>query len=452
MAKSPLILAALAKDAVPQLDFVQAEPMSRGYGHRFDSALLTASDGNHFVIRQARSASAELTLDTELVVLRALAPFRAHFPFEITKLVGETHDARGKRALLFTYVYGESPDFARIRANSPFVTSMANALNAIHSLPLSVVENNGLPSYTPEATVRELVGDLDRAAQTGRVPALLLNRWERALEDVNLWRFQPTVIHGEANSANFLEIDEAVSSVLGWENLRIGDPAQDLSWLHGHGSADFSYSTTLEYERMRGGVDENLRARAQLYSEMELALYLMGALRTGDPQEVADAENFLAGLVESIESGAVSPIGPKPLGTDAFLGGAEFGSSSGFMGDEATFGNAPVIPATMASPAGFVDVAQSVVSADPDFDLPEFLRLGVEDRDPAEVDPRSANIFKPVVDDSYNHRNLFGVTGEIPVVSGERTEPIQIVSDDATAPIPVVEEIQKPGSESTELF
>ena len=428
MAKSPLILAALAKDAVPQLDFREAYPLTQGHSNRFDSAVLTATDGNHYVVRQATTAADELILDTELVVLRALAPYRAHLPFEITKLVGETKDARGRRALVFTYVYGETPDFSRIRPSSPFVTSFANALNAIHSLPLSVVENNGLPSYDAATTVRELVADLDRAAQTGMVPALLLTRWERALEDVNLWRFQPSVIHGEASAANFLESDESVSAVLGWDNLRIGDPAQDLAWLHGWGSQDFAYSTTLEYERLRGGVDENLRARAQLYSEMEYALYLMGALRQNDEQIIADARHYLTELVEQINSGAVGGIGPKPLGTDAFLT------------DENSFGNAPMPESNLSFPAGFVDVAQSVVSADPDFDLPEFLADGKSTRSTNESDIAAANLFKPIVDSSYNHQNLFGDTQEIPVVSQERTEPIQIISDDTTAPIPVISE------------
>ena len=427
MAKSPLILAALAKDAVPQLDFVQAIPLSHGHGDRFDSAVLTATDGSHYVIRQARSANAELELDTELVALRALAPFRAHFPFEVTKYLGETKDERGRRALVFTYVYGAPAEFHNVAANSPMVSSVANALAAIHSLPLTVVDNSGLPAYDAAATVKQRVAELDRAAQTGRVPALLLNRWERALEDVSLWRFQPVVIHGQASPAHFLESDQTISAVLGWDSLHIGDPAIDFTWIQGYGNPEFSYSALLEYERLRGGVDENLRARAQLYAELAYANYLVGEIAAGNAETVADAEKFLTDLVGDVESGTVGPIGPKPLGVDSF----------GF-GDEGAFGNAPVETESLASPAGFIDVAQSVVAdeafapATAPIDLPLILPV-VEGHDPAEVNLESASLFEPVVDSSYNHKNLFGETAPIPTVS-DATAPIEVVAEDDKKP------------------
>jgi macrolide phosphotransferase len=436
MAKSPLILAALAKDAVPQLDFIQAIPLSHGHGDRFDSAVLTATDGSHYVIRQARSANAELELDTELVALRALAPYRAHFPFEVTKFVGETKDGRGRRALVFNYVYGSPAEFQNVAASSPMVSSIANALAAIHSLPLSVVDNNGLPAYDAAATVKQRVAELDRAAQTGKVPAVLLNRWERALEDISLWRFQPVVIHGQASPAHFLENDQVISAVLGWDSLHIGDPAIDFAWIQGYGNPEFSYSALLEYERLRGGVDDNLRARAQLYAELAYANYLVGELAAGNAETVADAERFLLELVGDVENGTVGPIGPKPLGLDTF-------------GDEGEFGNAVAVEPTLASASGFVDIAQNVV-VDEAF-APEIVPVEVplivaldEEHDPAEVDPNSAALFEPVVDASYNHKNLFGETAPIPVVGAgsASTEPSSFNSD-ATAPIEVVAEDEK---------
>ena len=48
MAKSPLILAALAKDAVPHVNFTQVNSLSSGVGGAFDTALLTATDGKHY--------------------------------------------------------------------------------------------------------------------------------------------------------------------------------------------------------------------------------------------------------------------------------------------------------------------------------------------------------------------------------------------------------------------
>ena len=96
-----------------------------------------------------------------------------------------------------------------------------------------------------------------------------------------------------------------------------------------------------------------------------------------------------------------------------------------------------------------------MVSADPDFDLPAFLEpdsIGDFERDPAEVDPSRANPFRAVTDSSYNHQNLFGATGPIPILSEAKTEPISVVSDDDTAPIATIpEDAEKPANNS-ELF
>ncbi|MEN9714550.1 MAG: hypothetical protein RJA35_17 [Actinomycetota bacterium] len=415
MAKSPLILAALAKDAVPQLNFVQAMPLSLGHAGQYDAAVLTSTDGTHYVVRQANSEAAALELDTELVVLRALTPFRSHFPFEITKLIGETKDDRGKRVQVFSYVYGEPLALLNQPATSPLASSLANTFAAIHSLPLSVVENNGLPTFTPENIIRERVAELDRAAQTGRISGVLLNRWERALEDVNIWRFQPTVVHGDARLNNYLMLDGGVSGVLGWHNLQIGDPAEDFSFVQANASEDFAYSTLLEYEQLRGA-DQNFRARAMLYAELEVARYLLWGLANQSDEVITDAENWLHELLSDVETGVTGPIGAKPLGTDAVLSNVP---ETEFLGSPMDFA------------AGFVDEAQAVVADD------QLLVPVVSEAWGQDEDSESAEIFKPIIDDSYNHKDLFGETAPIPVVADvyDATTEIPVYSDDATAPI-----------------
>src|SRR6185312_5229693 len=59
----------------------------------------------------------------------------------------------------------------------------------------------------------------------------LLRRWEHALEDVALWKFNPCVVHGDLHEDNLLIHDGSVGSVTGWTDLRIGDPADDFAWL-----------------------------------------------------------------------------------------------------------------------------------------------------------------------------------------------------------------------------
>ena len=429
MGKSPLILAALAKDAVPALDFVQVVPLQqRGDGY-FDSACLTGTNGSHYVVKMARNQEAGLMLDTELMVLRSLAAFRGRLPFEITKLLGETKDAFGKRALLFSFVYGNHTDIDRMGGDDPIATSLADALAAIHSLPLGTVEDAGLPQYSPAEIVRGRVAELDRAAQTGKVPAVLLNRWEQALEDINLWRFNPTVVHGHVDGENFLSLNGNISGVLYWNDMHIGDPAEDFSWIVGYGGEDFAYSSLLEYGRLRG-TDDNLRARAQLYSEMQVARYLLDSIARNDQDNIDHAVGIFQTYVADIESDLMPAIGPKPLAAPAPV-----------AAPVSTFA-APVSDVVAFEAAEFVDVAQSVVADDlflnpaTEFlateEAPEvFLPMPVVD--PAEVEPESVNIFKSVFDESYNHKALFGETG--PIDLAEQSAEVDSALDDATKPI-----------------
>ncbi|MEY4437498.1 MAG: hypothetical protein RL100_962, partial [Actinomycetota bacterium] len=72
MAKSPLILAALAKAACPQLNFHEVKSLSANSGGAYDTALLTATSGQHFVVRVADSQAAGAEQEVELRALKAL--------------------------------------------------------------------------------------------------------------------------------------------------------------------------------------------------------------------------------------------------------------------------------------------------------------------------------------------------------------------------------------------
>ena len=190
------------------------------------------------MIRIARGAAAEAESSTEIAALRALgAAERMALPFKVTNLVGETKTSDGKRALIFQFMYGNHIDLSLMASGSAIAQSVGEATAAIHLLPLAVVEDSGLPDFSPADIVRQRMTEIDRAAETGKVPSVLLSRWEQALEDVSLFRFQPTVVHGNLNSHTVLELDGLVSSVLDWSSLKISDPAEDFAWILGAGLA-----------------------------------------------------------------------------------------------------------------------------------------------------------------------------------------------------------------------
>lgn len=123
------------------------------------------------------------------------------------------------------------------------------------------------------------------------------------MEDVTLWRFNPTVVHGDLHEDNLLIDDDRVTAVTGWTDLRIGDPADDIAWLVGSNEPKFIDAVLAAYhEARKEPVDPQLARRAALAAEFALAQYLVKALALGDQQVARDAEAMLAELAADIEA------------------------------------------------------------------------------------------------------------------------------------------------------
>ena len=156
-------------------------------------------------------------------------------------------------------------------------------------------------------------------------------------------------VDGSQTFDNVLTLDGEVSSILSWSHLRVGDPAQDLSWIVGAGNPDASYNTLLEYTQLRGAaVDENLKQRATLYSELAMASWLVYGLNNNDEAVVEAAQSELESLLANLEETGSLSLQPRSLGNTAE-------TVLEMPADE--FGGAP-----LSNPADFMDLSQSVVS------------------------------------------------------------------------------------------
>ncbi|WP_191283007.1 phosphotransferase [Pseudolysinimonas yzui] len=312
MARSHLTLAALATSAVADLDLVGAQSFGSPGGD-FDAALLTGRDGRHWVIRVPRSERAEQEQSADLIALRALsAGVRARLPFTVSTFAGQV-PIDGTRAVVSEFVYGSKVPLGSMTIE--LAASIGSAVAAIHALPPNVVIDAGLPAQSPVESLRAVVAVMDRAAATGLVPAALLSRWERASEEATLWQFTPAVINGALSSDSFLSANDDVTGMLGWHALRVGDPAADLQWLAG-ASLDVADSAFAAYSRVRGAVDRQLRQRASLLSELEVAKWLLHGTETRSTEVVDDAVGMLSALVDETQRDLMNPIGgPQvPLG------------------------------------------------------------------------------------------------------------------------------------------
>jgi aminoglycoside phosphotransferase (APT) family kinase protein len=328
MARSHLTLAALATSAVPGLDVAAAAPFGGNAGSDFDAALLTGRDGRHWIIRAPRNARAEAEQSADLVALRSLsAGVRTRLPFAVSSFAGQA-PIDGTRAIVYEFVYGNKvPLQAYTYGADSLAASVGTAIAAIHSLPTSFVADAGLPVLTAGECLRASVTVLDRAAATGLVPAALLGRWERAAEDAKLWQFQPTVTNGSLTADSFLSADGVVTGVLGWQDLRVSDPARDLQWLLANSPVA---ETALDaYARVRGAGDRQVKQRAMFYAELEVAKWLLHGTETRSTEIVDDAVGMLTALADSVQNDVMNPIGAQTMPTmavdevEAFLARSE---------------------------------------------------------------------------------------------------------------------------------
>ncbi len=318
MGKSPLILAALATDAVSGLNVKNAVTITGEAGGNFDSALLTDINGDHYVVRVPITPAAGTELELELQVLKNLSSFRSRLGFDIPQPVGETREIpSGNRVLVFKYVHGNPIDTRRLSAASSLAQSIAKSIAAIHSLPIELIQNNGLSEFSPAENIRLRTAELDRAMQSGQVPPVLLQRWEDALADVSLFKYQPVVVHATIGHDTLLESGGEISGVLDWKKVQLNDPALDFAWLTGEDS-ELVESILLNYQLARNGADANIARRATLYSELDWVRWMLHGYATKDPAIVQEAINAMNELAAEASEGTLPSLSEVVAAPPAF--------------------------------------------------------------------------------------------------------------------------------------
>jgi aminoglycoside phosphotransferase (APT) family kinase protein len=304
MARTQLTLAALATSAVPGLDVAYARKHSAAAHGLFDSALVIDKAGRALIIRVPTSQSAETEQSADLVALRALTTGnRSRLPFDVPEYVGQT-PIQGTRAVVYELLAGDSFDADALTGHAGVAGSIGRAIAAIHSLPSAFIGTAGLPQQSAEQCRKDAIDLIDRASNTGYL------RWEQATDDEALWQFAPAVVHGSMSADSILITDDAVSGILGWSGLAVGDPARDLHWLLA-ARGDAAELAIDAYSSARQGSDTHITQRAMLYAELELARWLLHGVSSHDQSIVDDAVAMLDGLVDTVHSDTQQPLSPQ---------------------------------------------------------------------------------------------------------------------------------------------
>ncbi|HEX6954847.1 MAG TPA: phosphotransferase, partial [Agromyces sp.] len=300
MARPPLTLAALATAAVAGLEVRAARAHTRGASGAFDAVELHSTDGRRLLIRVPRSQTAEAEQSADLVGMRALsAGIRSRLPFAVPDYVGQA-PIGPTRAIVTEFIPGAARSADELTADAGLAGEVGRAIAAIHALPAAFIGEAGLPRRSAEEAREAAVEVIDRAADTGRLPAALVRRWEEATDDDTLWRFAPTVVNGQLGADSFLVDGDRVTGVVGWSGLAQDDPARDLHWVL-TATGDAAEETLAAYVTARAGeADAELARRALLYGELELARWLLHGVDTHDDAVIDDAVGLLDGLVARV--------------------------------------------------------------------------------------------------------------------------------------------------------
>lgn len=327
MSSNPFTLAALATTAVPGLDVVGAT--EDGSDEHRSSIAARLADGSTVQVVLPRSIAALRSAKAHEAALGALTlATRSRLPFEVPSVLGTAQAGKSTLSVL-TRLGGETMRLSDISPARPgLAVSVGRAIAAIHELPTSVAADAGLPHETAQSLRARLLATFDRAAATGSVPTALLQRWESALGDDGLWQFKPALVHGDLQAPAFRVDGPEVVGIDGWHALSIGDPARDLAFLLGSGefgSVDEAFDA---HAAARGIGDRQVRQRAMLHAELDIALWLLHGVDRGDAAVVEDAKGMLAGLVARVDNDPGAAIAPQRLetmdltGVQAYLGDA----------------------------------------------------------------------------------------------------------------------------------
>ena len=295
--RSPLALAALACAAVRGLEPVGARRMPSS-ADDVDAALVDDDLKRQWVVRAPRTAAAGARLEQETTLLDTLTSW---LPFALPQVAGTAALPGGGRAVVHRQLPGRPLQPGELMPGPGLAGSLGRAIAAIHDLPVRLIEEVGLPTYGAAEYRFRRLAEVDRAAATGKVPARLLTRWERAVEEVGAWRFVPCCVHGDMAAESVLIDDEEVVAVREWSEARVADPADDLAWL-AVGADEPAVESVVEAYALarREQPDRDLQRRARLCGELSMARWLLHGVNTDDGAIVDDALQMLADLDESV--------------------------------------------------------------------------------------------------------------------------------------------------------
>lgn len=297
---------------MPGLDPMSVQEVVGGADEHFDVAFVQDTQQRRWVVRAPRTEVAAAHMDASLAMLSLLV---RRVPFAVPAAKGFAPIPGIGRAAVHSYIPGYPLDLSALLPGHPVTAELGRTVAMIHNVDRALFDEAGLASYDAETYRRRHLAEIDRGAATGRVPAGLLARWEEALDDVRLWRFAPTPVHGALSGSDVLvtfpdRADAAratIRGVTGWEAAKVADPADDFAALVAEARPEVVDAVLTAYAHVRvERPDEHLLARARLVSELEQLATLLRAVAARDEVATEATTARLRRLDDTVHSEGAS--------------------------------------------------------------------------------------------------------------------------------------------------
>ena len=299
--KTPYELAALATVAVPRLEVAGLRPPQFSDEVLSVTGLIDTS-GDRWMVVCPHDTVGGLDMEAQNAVLERLG--KAHdfskIPFEVPRPAGFTRTPEGDRVMVHRDLGGHVMETSDFDDPHLLPASLGNALAALHNLPELIYTGVNLPAYSAIECRDRHQAVLDEAAQEVVIPANLWDRWEESLENLSLWRFLPSPIHGDLSETSIHVDHGRVCALTGFSSAHVGDPAVDIAWVFARASDEFLERFHEAYQQTRSEKDLHLLERAELLSELAVVRWLVHGLHSGDSEIVDEARAMLSELSASV--------------------------------------------------------------------------------------------------------------------------------------------------------
>lgn len=306
--KTPYELAALATVAVPRLEVAGLRPPQFSDEVLSVTGLIDTS-GDRWMVVCPHDTVGGLDMEAQNAVLERLGKAQdfSKIPFEVPRPAGFTRTPEGDRVMVHRDLGGRVMETVDFDDPHLLPASLGNALAALHNLPELIYTGVNLPAYSAIECRDRHQAVLDEAAQEVVIPANLWDRWEESLENLSLWRFLPSPIHGDLSETSIHVDHGRVCALTGFSSAHVGDPAVDIAWVFARASDEFLDRFHEAYQLTRSEKDLHLLERAELLSELAVVRWLVHGLHSGDSEIIDEARAMLADL-----SASVGEIPSKP--------------------------------------------------------------------------------------------------------------------------------------------